>query len=56
MYTRKPITSRRGAHAAALLANGINQRAQAYLDQLIARTRGHGEMCPCEACQELRSL
>lgn len=49
-------STRRGTPAALVLANGINQRAQAYLDQLIARTRGHGEMCPCDACRELRAL
>jgi hypothetical protein len=37
----------------ALLQLGPNQARLAYLTD---STRGHGELCPCDPCKELRQL
>lgn len=29
---------------------------RAKLEELASRTAGHGEMCPCDACREVRAL
>lgn len=32
------------------------QRAFEHLEDLIRKTRGHGMLCPCKWCRELRAL
>ena len=57
-------TSVRGTPAAAVLAGGLNRamfnpETRAFTDRverLARQTAGHGAMCPCDACKELRSL
>lgn len=58
------MTRRRaaGIPAAAVLAGGISRHGQ-HCDcktcvrfwTLVKATRDHGEMCPCDACKEIRS-
>ena len=33
-----------------------DRRSLSHTDDLARRTRDHGQMCPCDACRELRRL
>jgi hypothetical protein len=69
MARRKAV---RGTPAAAVLSGGMNRafftvtpeeadrlrhaKRMMRLERLADLTLGHGAMCPCEACRELRAM